>query len=295
MLVTKAAIEALFSGFSTLYRAAYDETPEYTQRFTTTIPSSAKVETYGWMTRLPKMREWLGPRVINNMNTEAYVLKNKTFEETVGMPVNDFEDDTLGVYNPIMSELGRQARKWKDQQMKEVIQAGVSENSFDGVPFFSTSHPIDPAGNQSNLFTASALNAANFDTVRSAMTSYTGEDGEPLGVMPRLLVVPPQLEKEALEIVSAERNSSGATNVLRGTAEVLVVPELANEPTVWYLMDVSKGLMPFIWQLRMAPQIVQKNSPNDDNVFHDDQYLVGAKARGAGGYGLWWLCARAIA
>lgn len=295
MLITKADIEALNVGFNKRFQEGYSETPEYSSQMTTTIPSNAKSETYGWMTRLLKMRKWDGPRLIQNLNTASYSLVNDKYENTVGVPVDDYEDDTLGVYNPLFSELGRTTRKWPDQLFKTVIQEGISENSFDGVPFFATTHPVDPAGNQANTFTSSALNATNFDTVRSAMRSYTGEDGEPLGVDPGLLVVPPQLEKAALEIVAAERNASGASNVLVGTARVLVVPELANEPTVWYLMDVSKGIRPFVWQLRKSPELVNKTRMDSDNVFNDDQFLWGIKGRGAMGYGLWWLCARAVA
>jgi phage major head subunit gpT-like protein len=45
--------------------------------------------------------------------------------------------------------------------------------------------------------------------------------------MPRLLIVPPALEAAGLEILNAERDAAGATNVWRGTAELLVVPWLA--------------------------------------------------------------------
>ena len=43
----------------------------------------------------------------------------------------------------------------------------------------------------------------------------------------RLLVVPPTLEKEALELINAERSAAGATNIYRGSAELLVSPWLA--------------------------------------------------------------------
>lgn len=71
------------------------------------------------------------------------------------------------------------------------------------------------------------LNATNYAAARAAMQGMLGDYDRPLGLMPRLLVVPPSLEGAALEILNAERNAAGATNVWRGTAELLVVPWLA--------------------------------------------------------------------
>ena len=300
MQITPSAIRSLDKGFNRLFQGAYDSTAMWGPRLATTVPSSHKSEVYGFMKRLLAMREWIGPRVIDNLESEAYTLINKTFEKTVGVMVNDIEDDTLGVYNPLFSELGRIASKWPDQQLKETLQAGTSGLGFDGVPFFATTHDLDPAGNQSNNYTGTALSAANYQLVRANMMSLTGEDGEPLAVMPNTLVVPPQLERTARTIVNADMipNDSGnaaQTNVLQGSAEVLVIPELANEATTWYLADTTGALLPLIWQLREAPRLVNKNRMDDDNVFFDDQILYGSKARGVAGYGPWWLMSRAIA
>ena len=48
----------------------------------------------------------------------------------------------------------------------------------------------------------------------------------PMGINPTLLVVPPTLRETALELVKAERNAAGATNVNRNAVEVLVTPYL---------------------------------------------------------------------
>ena len=71
------------------------------------------------------------------------------------------------------------------------------------------------------------LNKANYRIAREAMMAMKGDYGRPLGVMPRLLVVPPSLDGDALEILNAERDAGGATNVYRNTAEQLTVPWLA--------------------------------------------------------------------
>ena len=71
------------------------------------------------------------------------------------------------------------------------------------------------------------LNATNYEAARAALMGMKGDHGRPLGINPRLLVVPPSLEGAAMEILNAERDASGATNVWKGTAELMVVPWLA--------------------------------------------------------------------
>lgn len=46
------------------------------------------------------------------------------------------------------------------------------------------------------------------------------------GAIHTTLVVPPQLDEKALEILNAERDASGATNVWQDTAELIVSPYL---------------------------------------------------------------------
>lgn len=71
------------------------------------------------------------------------------------------------------------------------------------------------------------LTADNYGAARAAMMGMKGDKGKPLGVRPSLLVVPPSLEKKALEVIKAERDASGATNVYQNSAEVLISPWLA--------------------------------------------------------------------
>ncbi|MOA69498.1 Mu-like prophage major head subunit gpT [compost metagenome] len=54
-----------------------------------------------------------------------------------------------------------------------------------------------------------------------------GDKGKVLGIRPKLLVVPPSLRGVALEVVKAERNAAGATNINRDAVDVLVTPWLA--------------------------------------------------------------------
>lgn len=70
------------------------------------------------------------------------------------------------------------------------------------------------------------LDAAAFNAAYSAMQTVADDTGRPLGVTPSLLVVGPTNRAAALEVVKAERDALGATNVNRDAVDVLVVPWL---------------------------------------------------------------------
>jgi phage major head subunit gpT-like protein len=78
------------------------------------------------------------------------------------------------------------------------------------------------------IFQSTALlDSAGFSDARAQMRRFKGDGDRPIMVQPNVLMVPPELETTALELMQNERNSSGASNILRGAAEVVVNPFLA--------------------------------------------------------------------
>lgn len=71
------------------------------------------------------------------------------------------------------------------------------------------------------------LNAANYAAARAAMLSFKADGGTPLGIMPKLLVVPPSLEGAAKQILQSQLVNGGESNPWAGTAEMLMVPWLS--------------------------------------------------------------------
>lgn len=72
-----------------------------------------------------------------------------------------------------------------------------------------------------------SLDKAHYKLARESLMGLKGDHGRPLAIRPTHLLVPPSLEGQALEILNAERDSAGATNVYKNTAQVLVCPWLA--------------------------------------------------------------------
>lgn len=70
------------------------------------------------------------------------------------------------------------------------------------------------------------LDAASFEDARIRLASQFRPDGSPLGVVGTHLVVGSSNEAAALELLEAERNAAGATNVWRNRAKLIVSPWL---------------------------------------------------------------------
>lgn len=299
MQVTPSNLASVYIGFNTRFQNAMQAVQPVSQRLSMDVPSTGAKNVYAWMAKLPRMREWVGERVAHDMAAHSQELANKSYELTVKVDRDTIEDDSLGIFAPHIDMMGRQAAMWPDDLRIAALQAGGASTSttYDGVPFFSASHPKNvrdaSAGTQSNLH-ALSLTAANYQTVRTGMLGLVGEDGRILAVNPRYLVVPPQLEKAAKDIVVAERLANGADNTLRGTAEVIVIPQLANEPDTWYLFDLDNPIKPLVFQLRKAPTFVAQTAPDSDSVFERKEFVYGSESRGAAGYGLWFLAAKSV-
>lgn len=295
-----SSLDPFFLSLDTLYQSGYMAGDTTYEQWAQTVTSNSKSMVHGWLDKFPKLREWIGPRDVNNYVAQSYTLTNKKFELTMGVEVDDIDDDQYGLYAPAAEMMGMQAKEWPDDQLTPVLEAGPTSNTFDGVPFFSASHPQDTANLatvQSNLFTTNAFTAANLATSRSNMRKFKGRDGKPLGMNLKAVMLPPELEQAGLQLANGEfivatfganAATGSQTNVLRGSFTPIINPKLTSA-TTWYGFDNRWPLKAMIWQLRMAPRFTLKVNPNDDNVFKDDQYLMGVKARGVGGYGLWFM------
>jgi phage major head subunit gpT-like protein len=125
------------------------------------------------------------------------------------------------------------------------------------------------------------LAQASYGAARTAMRKFKDEEGRPLNVRPKILMVCPALEDTANALINTDRLEDGKPNPYKGTAEVLVNDYLTSD-TAWFLLDTSKSVKPFIYQERKAPVFVSKTDMNSDDVFSRRQYLFGAEARAAG-------------
>lgn len=309
MLLNTANLNMMFTAFSLRYRDGYGRADIYWRSLATLTTSTTESMTYAWMDRIQKMRKWIGPKTVQNLSARGpQVVINDPYELTIQVPKHKIQDDTYGIFAPFAEDMGFQAAKWPD----DVVGAKLLENPvcFDGRPFFDENHPVDLDDANKGVYrnyysTGKQLTATNFGFAKKLFRTFKGADGRPIGARGTLLIVPPSLEEVARVILNADyhpRLADGAAlgdgdvangyNVWKASAELLVIDELEDEPTSWYLADTRKPIMPLIFQLREAPVFTALTAPTDPNVFWSGQFVMGIEARGAADVTLPFLMAK---
>lgn len=220
MIVNADTVALAFKGFQTKFSDAFAATEVDWPKVAMEVPSQAADETYGWLGRFPNMREWIGGRVIKNLAAHGFTIKNKTFESTISVARTDFEDDRLGIFGPVQSEMGGIAKHRPESIIFGLLKTGFTTVGFDTANFFDTVHPV------------------------------IGEDGT---------------------TVTNVANTDGGAG------------------TPWFLLDTTRAIRPMIWQSRTGYEFQAKTQNYDDNVFLNDEYLYGVRARANAGFGLWQL------
>jgi len=293
--ITPSVLDATYTGFDLRFQQGKKTAAPWYTRISTTVPSNTGSNTYAWLKSIPGYRKWVGERVFHSLVSKGTVLVNDDYENSISVPRNAVEDEQIGIFGASFEMMGMQAAKLPDKVLAKVLKEGNTTVHYDGQPFFHNSHPVDPddtsKGTYSNNKTSFALTSDNYGASRAEMAALVDEGGNPMGLIPDLLVVPPQLEDTAKRILSNDYlgraiGSAAASdnNIHKGTADWLMIPELADQPDVWYLLVTKLPIRPFIFQDRKAPTMFPKVASTDPNVLLHKEFWYLSDARCAGGY-----------
>lgn len=269
MEINNAALAGFRTKFSTLFNSAYQLAQPILDKVAVVV-DSGMVETvnHRWMRGIPGMREFIGDRVINNLDTDGMIIKNKTWEDTVAILRPELERDQFGVYEPSMTRLGEVAKLHRDELGFPILSAALaaatraSYLAYDGAAFFGT-HSLKRTVAFTNLgsdpLTEPAL-AAAISNIRARKDSA----GHSLAAMGTKLILlhPPGLQQTANKLansswivstqpgtgIGSASNPAGASeNTLKGLFE----PELAvylSTDTEWHLCLQHPLYRPLVFQ-----------------------------------------------
>jgi len=288
MIINGATLKAISKGFSKIFNDAIGKKEGTYRRISTVIENVKTLSvSYAWLGDTPKMREWIGDKVLKDLKAFKYEIAKKDFEATIEVDRDDIKYDNLGVVKPRIEGMAQDADQHYDETLYEMIEANGT--CYDGQPFFSATHDVGGV-NFSNIRTGvdSALSQASFLAARADMRGLVSESGKSLKIRPNLLIVPPELEAMAIKILEADRLDNGSSNITQGMAEYIVVDDLT-DADAWYLIDETKALKPFIVQINEKPKFVPMDSDTDENAFMRKKYRYSVEAEDNCGFGLWQL------
>ncbi len=158
MIVTQRSLDALFIAFKAVFQKAQTGTPTDWQKIATVVPSSTRSNTYAWLGQFPAFREWVGDRVLKDMAAHGYTIDNKKYESSIVVSRTDIEDDQVGVYSPLIEEMGRASTAHPNELVFALLKAGLTTACYDGQNFFDADHPVYPNSDA----TGEAVSVSNF-------------------------------------------------------------------------------------------------------------------------------------
>lgn len=267
-------------------------------------------EDYKWLGMSPAMREWVGGRMAKGLRDNAYTIKNKAFESTLEISIDDLRRDKTG---QIMVRIGEQVDRvnahWA-RLLSALIIAAESATCYDGQSYFDTDHSEGASGTQSNDLSvdisalplpATAHGSATAPAPEElmhcilegaqAILGFKDDQGEPMNENARqfLVMVPTTFWKSAIAAVGAPNLAQGATNILT-TADGFSFRVQVNPRLTWTdklsLFRTDGNIKPFIRQ-EEVPVEVSAIAEGSELEFEHRVHRYGLYASGNVGYGYW--------
>ena len=169
------------------------------------------------------------------------------------------DDDLTGIMRQMPAQLGNAAFLTKELQWWDLLNSGfvtTNRSGLDSLALFSASHTRpDASGTDSNL----GSGALTETTLRAAILAYKNmkdQKGYPMIMMPKVLLIPPELEWKAKELLLSPLQADTAdnnVNVFDGEGVRYHVAHWFTSTTAWFLLADEHDLQ-FIWRKPLAMQ-----------------------------------------
>lgn len=278
--------------FSTVFNEALmglSDPDRFWEKLATLIQIGGPSLNMKWLGDVPGFSEWLDERKIGKVRAEEFVVSVKKWASGLEVAQDDIDDDNLGLYRPKIAMLAQKASDHRLARMVSFLANGFATTEhgacYDGVAFFSKTHPFPKAGTWSNMLNKTLDDTGAFNDAMQLALEMLGEDGQPIGSRPTILVCGPKYRSDALALVKAERDANGASNTNFGAVDLHVSPYLTGDhDDKWFLLNLSSPVKPLALVMRKEVEFDEVTEGKDK--FMKDVLYFGANARYEVAYGL---------
>jgi phage major head subunit gpT-like protein len=224
--------------------------------------STGKDEDYSDVGTVPMPVAYDDMVQVRGTHEVTLTITNKDYEITIGISHNAINDDRVGNLDTWARQAGRNFEKHMDKLCFLALNAGDASTyglCYDGQNLFSASHADSGAeyttaqDNQYGL----TLSLDNFETVRVAGQNFLDGRGEPVMMDYDLLIVPPALERIALNITGNPQAYDTANREENPYAGMMKRPLASTylDATAWFLVASMEIVKPIILQIRQQPML----------------------------------------
>lgn len=142
MILSRGTLKTLGVGFNATFKGALSSAVSQRALIATDVTSTNSQNEYGWLNAIPRVRKWVGDRIVHRLSASGYTIRNEDWEITLAVKKNDVEDDNLGIYTPMLQQMGSSTVSHYDELSFQQLANGFSNLCYDGQNFFDTDHPI---------------------------------------------------------------------------------------------------------------------------------------------------------
>lgn len=280
--------------------------PDLAMRF----DSDQDSETYAWLGQAPAMREWLGGRQAHGQREFEYTIRNKKYEATMDISLDDIRRDKSSQVMLRTRELAQRTNAHWAKLLSTLIINGESTLCYDGQYFFDTDHSEGDSGTQSNDLTVdvSALPTAVHGSTTApsvgeaalvvlkgieTILSFVDDQGEPMNedATNFLVMVPTSLLTPYSSAATQQFMAQGEQNVLvSGNNYTVKVVSNARLNSSWtdkvMVARTDAETKPFIAQEEEGVTMSAK-AEGSEYEHDEDRHQYGVKALRNVGYGFW--------
>lgn len=140
--ISPQLMTAIYQGYNTKFQAGLGKGDIFYTDLAMPVDSADAQEVYGWLGKTTGFRQWIGDRVVQGLQGHDFTIKNIHFEDTVGVNVDQIEDDKYGLLGSIFEQMGQDASEHPDTVIFDLLKSGATTLCYDGKPFFATDHPV---------------------------------------------------------------------------------------------------------------------------------------------------------
>jgi len=198
-----------------------------------------------------------GNQRFDDLASAFFEITNTNSGASLRLTRNELEDNQKDVGNgrvmPVFdyagnwaSQVGGSAAYWPQEKFFQLVGSGKTKSSYDGVPFFSASHPVNPSMDvsptYSNLLTAKPIGgttpldtaANNLAAVFAAIRGLRQPNGVPRNLKPRFILAGEDLRKRVYELTDSKSiiASGGTGGAGVGAVENVISARYGLEPVI---------------------------------------------------------------